>query len=50
MVFLKFRKFNLRFIGHFKSLSEECSRIKFFEARDDLLVHGLEKLREVREN
>ena len=36
-------QFQLRVIGHCKVLSEDCSRIELLEARDYLLVHGMEK-------
>ena len=43
VVYPKFHKFWLHVIGHFKTLSEVCSRIELLEVRDDMLVHGLVK-------
>ena len=48
VVFQKFPKFLLRVIGHLETLLEECSPMELFLARDDLLVHGLEKRCRIR--
>ena len=33
----------MRAIGHFKTLSEESSRIELLKIRDYLFIHGVEK-------